>query len=59
MDANWEEVERMAHAVSADDAQITDEFSPDAMKRWQRLFEYTAVEAIQLIKQQREDGMYR
>jgi hypothetical protein len=57
MDFNWEEVERLAQAASAQDAQVADEYSPDAIARWQRLFGYTKLEAMQLIKQQREDGM--
>jgi hypothetical protein len=58
MDPTWDEVERMAQAASAQDAQIADEYSPEAMARWQGLFGYTHVEAMHLIKQQRQDGMY-
>jgi hypothetical protein len=58
MDSTWEEVERMAQAASAQDAKIANKYSPDVIARWQRLFNYTPVEAMQLIKQQREDGIY-
>jgi len=58
MDSTWDEVERMVQAASAQDFQIADEYSPDAIARWQRLFGYTSVDAIQLIKEQREDGTY-
>lgn len=58
MESSWDEVERMAQAASAQDAQMADEYSPDAIARWQRLFGYTSIEAKQLIKQQREDGAY-
>jgi hypothetical protein len=56
MNFSWEEVERMAEAASAPDVQLAAEYSPDAIAPWQRLFGYTAVEAMQLIEQQREDG---
>ncbi|KAF2675896.1 hypothetical protein K458DRAFT_447777 [Lentithecium fluviatile CBS 122367] len=55
MDHGWVEVERMAQAASAQDEQLADEHSPGAMARWQRLFGYTPVEAMHLIKQQHED----
>jgi hypothetical protein len=60
MDASWElnELENMAQAASAADAQIADEYpSPDNIERWKKLFGYTHLEDVQLISQQRRDGM--
>jgi hypothetical protein len=57
MDAGWEELERMAMAASADDAQIANQYpSPDTIERWKRLFGYTHMEAVRLIGDQRGDG---
>jgi hypothetical protein len=57
MDAGWEELERMAMAVSAADAQIADEYpSPDTIEQWKRLFGYSHMEAVRLIGDQRGDG---
>jgi hypothetical protein len=57
MDAGWEELERMAMAVSADDAQIANQYpSTDTIERWQRLFGYSQMEAVRLIGDQRGDG---
>jgi hypothetical protein len=58
MDAGWEELERMAQAASADDAQIADEHpSPDTIERWKRLFGYSQMESVRLIGEQRGDGV--
>jgi hypothetical protein len=57
MDAGWEELERMAMAASAADAQIAYEYpSPDTIERWKRLFGYSHMEAVRLIGDQRGDG---
>jgi hypothetical protein len=59
MDVEWEELERMAMAASADDAQIADEYpSVDTIERWKRLFGYSHMEAVRLIGDQRGDGEY-
>jgi hypothetical protein len=58
MDAGLKELERMAIAASADDAQIADEYpSSDTIERWQRLFGYSHMECVRLIGDQRGDGM--
>jgi hypothetical protein len=57
MDAGLEELERMAMAASADDAQIANQYpSTDTIERWQRLFGYSHMEAVRLIGDQRGDG---
>jgi hypothetical protein len=57
MDTGWEELERMAIAASADDAQIANQYpSTDTIERWQRLFGYSPLEAVRLISDQRGDG---
>jgi hypothetical protein len=57
MDGGWEELERMAMAASADDAQIADQYpSIDTIERWKRLFGYSHMEAVRLIGDQRGDG---
>ncbi|KAF1920590.1 hypothetical protein BDU57DRAFT_544270 [Ampelomyces quisqualis] len=56
MDAGWEEVERMAMAASANDAQIANKYpAPDTIERWKRLFGYSHMEAVRLIGDQRGD----
>jgi hypothetical protein len=58
MDAGWDELERMAMAASAGDAQIADQYpSSDTIERWMRLFGYSHEEAVRLIGDQRGDGM--
>jgi hypothetical protein len=60
MDAGWEELERIAMATSADDAQIANQYpSRDTIERWQRLFGYSHMEAVRLIGDQRGDGKLR
>jgi hypothetical protein len=57
MDAGWEELERMAMAASANDAQIANQYpSPEIIERWTRLFGYSHMEAVRLIGDQRADG---
>jgi hypothetical protein len=57
MDAGWEELERMAMAASANDAQIADECPPpETIERWEQLFGYSHMEAVRLIGDQRADG---
>lgn len=56
MDESWEELERMAQAASASDAQASKDFPTDEqIGRWQKLFNYTRREAFNLIKAQRSD----
>ncbi|KAF2788390.1 hypothetical protein K505DRAFT_353236 [Melanomma pulvis-pyrius CBS 109.77] len=56
MDTSWEEVERMAQAASAADAQIADEYpQPETITRWKRLFGYSHMETVHLISKQRSD----
>jgi hypothetical protein len=56
MDAGWEELERMAMAASADDAQIAGQYpTKDTIERWQRLFGYSHMETVRLIADQRSD----
>ncbi|KAF2122117.1 hypothetical protein BDV96DRAFT_594043 [Lophiotrema nucula] len=56
MDTEWEELERMATAAGAADAQIADESpKPDAIARWQKLFNYNPMEASSIITAQRAD----
>ncbi len=39
MDAGWEELERMAQAASAADAQMASQYpTPETIERWKRLF---------------------
>ncbi|KAF2443927.1 hypothetical protein P171DRAFT_473152 [Karstenula rhodostoma CBS 690.94] len=55
-DSLWSEVERMAQAAGAADAQIADEYPyPETIERWARLFGYSRLEAVKLITSQRED----
>ncbi|KAF2470312.1 uncharacterized protein BDR25DRAFT_225704 [Lindgomyces ingoldianus] len=55
-DAGWDEVERMAQAMSAEDAQEADKYpSSKTISRWMNLFNYSHFEAVQLISQQRGD----
>lgn len=57
MDAGWEELERMAQAVSAADAQIALDYPTDeTIERWRHLFGYSRREARRLIGDQRGDG---
>jgi len=55
-DAAWEEVERMAQAASAADAQLAFEY-PDniTLQRWEKLFRYSHSEATRFISDQRND----
>jgi hypothetical protein len=56
IDNGWAEVERMAQATSAADAQIANEYpQPDTIARWKRLFGYNHMEAVHLISEQRGD----
>lgn len=56
IDDGWAEVERMAQATLAADAQIANEYpKPDTIARWKRLFGYTHMEAVHLISKQRDD----
>ncbi|OAK95010.1 hypothetical protein IQ06DRAFT_284998 [Phaeosphaeriaceae sp. SRC1lsM3a] len=56
MDAGWEELERMAIAASANDAQIANQYpTPETIGRWTRLFGYSHMEAVRLIGDQRAD----
>ncbi|KAF1950255.1 hypothetical protein CC80DRAFT_482983 [Byssothecium circinans] len=56
MDQSWAEVERMAQAVYAGDAQLAGEYpSTETIERWKKLFGYTHGEAVRLITQQRAD----
>ncbi|KAJ4365856.1 hypothetical protein N0V83_008478 [Neocucurbitaria cava] len=56
MDATWEEVERMATAASADDAQLASQYpTPETVERWTHLFGYSYMEAVKLISDQRGD----
>ncbi|KAF2033231.1 hypothetical protein EK21DRAFT_86353 [Setomelanomma holmii] len=56
MDAGWEELERLATAASANDAQIANQYpSPDTIERWKKLFGYSHMEAVRLIGDQRGD----
>ncbi|CAO2656393.1 Nn.00g051960.m01.CDS01 [Neocucurbitaria sp. VM-36] len=56
MDADWEEVERMAIAASAEDAQLASQYpTPETIERWKRLFGYSHMEAVHLISGQRGD----
>jgi len=57
MDPGWEEAERMAMAMAADDAQIANQYpAPDTIERWKKLFGYSHMEAVRLIGDQRGDG---
>jgi hypothetical protein len=56
IDDGWAEVERMAQATTAADAQIANEYPQlDTIARWKRLFGYNHVEAVHLISEQRND----
>ncbi|KAI9743512.1 MAG: hypothetical protein M1818_002825 [Claussenomyces sp. TS43310] len=51
-----DELERMAaNASTAESLAFEDEVSPAQMARWQRLFNYSAYEAAQVIQAQRSD----
>ena len=57
MDADWDELERLAHEASAPDAQIVSQYpSPETIERWKRIFGYSHIEAVRLIGDQRGDG---
>lgn len=57
MDAGWDELERMAQAAGAADAQLASEYpSDETVERWKKLFGYNHTEAVQLIGDQRGDG---
>jgi hypothetical protein len=59
MDTGWEELERMAMAASAVDAQMSTQFpSADTIERWKQLFGYSQLEAARLINEQRGDRKY-
>ncbi|KAI4955485.1 hypothetical protein J4E91_001346 [Alternaria rosae] len=46
MDAGWDELERMAHAASASDAQIASQYpAQESIERWMRLFGYSRIDA--------------
>jgi len=56
MDPSWEEVERMAKAASSVDALSASEFpTEEQIARWQKLFNYSRREALNLIAAQRSD----
>ncbi|KAI8939590.1 hypothetical protein NX059_003354 [Plenodomus lindquistii] len=59
MDAGWEELERMARAATAADAELaanaTDTIPKETTDRWKKLFGYTYWEAVRLIEEQRSD----
>ncbi|KAH6873007.1 hypothetical protein BKA58DRAFT_158491 [Alternaria rosae] len=56
MDAGWDELERMAHAASASDAQIASQYpAQESIERWMRLFGYSRIDAVRLISDQRGD----
>ncbi|KAF2827439.1 hypothetical protein CC86DRAFT_455101 [Ophiobolus disseminans] len=56
VDSGWEEVERMAMAMSAEDAQIANQYpTPDTIECWKKLFRYSHMEAVRLIGDQRGD----
>lgn len=58
--AGWEELERLAQAAGAADAQLASEYpSSETIDRWRKLFGYSNMEAVNLIGQQRGDGEYR
>lgn len=58
-DEGWAELERLAQAAEAADAQLASEYpSQDTIQRWQQLFGYTSQEAVQLIGAQRGDGRF-
>jgi hypothetical protein len=60
MDARWKELERMAMAAFAEDAQIANQHpSPDTIEQWKRLFGYSHMKAVCLIGDQRGDGQSR
>lgn len=55
-DAGWEEAERMAMAMSANDAQIASQYpTVDTIEGWKKLFGYSHIEAVRLIGEQRGD----
>lgn len=56
-DPGWQELERMARAADAADAQMASEFpSAETIERWKKLFGYHKMEAVALIGEQRGDG---
>ena len=55
--AGWAELERLARATEAADAQLASEYPTNGtIERWQSWFGYTSQEAVQLIGAQRNDG---
>lgn len=59
-DEGWAEVERLARATEATDAQLASEYpAKETIERWQQLFGYSSQEAVQLIGAQRSDGKYK
>ena len=57
LDEGWAEVERLAQAAGAPDAQLASSYpSAETISRWQKLFGYSQTEAAHLIGQQRSDG---
>jgi hypothetical protein len=57
--AGWEELERLAQAASAADAQLASEYPrTETLARWQKLFGYSHPEAANLIRAQRSNGKY-
>ena len=52
--AKKKQVETMAQAISA--GQEDQSLTPESVKRWQKLFGYSAAEATNLIMAQRSDG---
>jgi hypothetical protein len=57
IDEGWAELERLAQAAGAADAQLAFEYpSDETIGRWQSLFGYSSQEAVELIRTQRNDG---
>lgn len=56
-DEGWAELERLARAAGAADAQLVSEYpARETIERWQKLFCYSSQEAVELIGAQRGDG---
>ncbi|KAJ4412820.1 hypothetical protein N0V91_000582 [Didymella pomorum] len=56
IDEGWAELERLAQAAGAADAQLAFEYpSDETIGRWQSLFGYSSQEAVELIRTQRND----
>lgn len=56
-DEGWAEVERLARATEATDAQFASEYpTHDTIECWQKLFGYSMQEAIRLVGAQRSNG---